>query len=165
VSVRLRRWTRREYYHLIETGVFGENDHVELIEGGIVQMSPHGLPHGFAVAIGPGELERAFGPGYHVRVQLPLSLGDASDPEPDFAVLAGTARQSVRSDSHPTSALSVVEVADSSLAYDRETKGSLYARAAIPEYWIETSSTASSRCTASKRRTRPRRSATRTGPV
>lgn len=70
----------------------------------------------------------------HVRVQLPLALGSDSEPEPDVAVVSGTARD--YRNGHPQTALLVVEIADASLAYDREVKGSLYARAGMPEYWL-----------------------------
>jgi Uma2 family endonuclease len=65
---------------------------------------------------------------------MPLALSDDSEPEPDLAVVAGDARVYMKE--HPTTALLVVEVADSSLAFDRQRKGRIYAAAAIPEYWI-----------------------------
>ena len=73
-------------------------------------------------------------PGHGLRVQLPIDLGQTTEPEPDFVVVQGTARQ--RMATHPTSAILIIEVADSSLNYDRRRKGSLYARAGIADYWL-----------------------------
>jgi Uma2 family endonuclease len=69
----------------------------------------------------------------HVQVQAPLALGTDSEPEPDVAVISGSRRDYAE---HPQAALLVIEVADSSLRFDRQVKGPLYARAGIPEYWI-----------------------------
>ncbi len=127
-----RRFTREEYYRIAETGVF-DGERVELIEGEVVQMSPIGPAHGEAVTLMAEVLWRLFGEGYRVRVQMPLSLGD-SEPEPDVAVVAG--KPGDYRDAHPTSAVLVVEVAQSSLDYDRVVKGGLYAQAGIAEYWL-----------------------------
>jgi Uma2 family endonuclease len=70
----------------------------------------------------------------HVRIQLPLALGDDSEPEPDIAVVSGSIRD--YRDAHPESALLVIEISDSTLAFDWEVKGSLYARERVAEYWI-----------------------------
>ncbi|MBI2940254.1 MAG: Uma2 family endonuclease [Chloroflexi bacterium] len=133
-AVKVRRWTREEYHRLAEVGVLHEDDPVELIEGEIVEMAPQGLPHATGILLADEALGNLFGSDYTVRPQLPLALGQFSEPEPDVAVVPGGPRD--HATSHPTSALLVVEIADTSLAYDRDTKGSLYARASIPEYWI-----------------------------
>jgi hypothetical protein len=88
---------------------------------------------------GQGNVDRLFAvifaEGYDVRPQLPLALGDDSEPEPDIAVVPGAWRD--YSHSHPTTALLIVEVADNSLLHDRKRKTRLYAQAGIPEYWID----------------------------
>ena len=71
---------------------------------------------------------------HKIRIQLPLDLGQTSEPEPDCTIVLAASRQNLAG--HPTSAVLVIEVADSSLAYDRGRKGSLYARAGIQDYWI-----------------------------
>ncbi len=129
-----RRYTRDEYYLMAETGVLGPEERVELIGGEIVPMAPQGPDH---AAVGDhlrDVVAEAFGAGYLVRVQRPLALGQASDPEPDIAVVPGSWRDYVRA--HPTTALLVVEVSRTSLALDRGVKASLYAAAGIAEYWI-----------------------------
>jgi Uma2 family endonuclease len=134
-TVALRLWTRDEYESLIEHGIFGPEDHVELIGGAIVEMTPQKGPHAMAVGFGQDALLRVIGEQFHLRVQLPLSLGADSQPEPDLAVIPGR-RRDFRSEGHPRSAALIVEVSDTTLTFDRERKGSLYARAGIPEFWI-----------------------------
>jgi Uma2 family endonuclease len=133
-AVQLRRWTRREYERMSETGVLTPKDRVELIDGEILTVTPRSSVHATGVSLVHDAVRAAFGDQVHVRVQLPLALGAASEPEPDVAIVAGLARD--YRDAHPQSALLIVEVADTTLTYDRGVKGSLYARAVVPEYWI-----------------------------
>jgi len=133
-AVQTRRWTRQEYDRMIDAGVLTPEDRVELIEGEILTMTPQGSAHATAMSLGHEALRAVVGPNLHVRAQLPLALGAASEPEPDFAIVTGSPRD--YREHHPTSAVLVIEIADSTLAYDREAKGSLYARFGIPEYWI-----------------------------
>lgn len=119
---------------MVAAGVFPPGDPVELIDGEILAMTPQGSAHATTVLLTAQALQIAFGTGTHVRVQMPLALDPASEPEPDLAVVSGSPRD--YRDAHPSSALLVVEVADTTLDYDREQKGSLYARAGIAEYWI-----------------------------
>lgn len=128
---RVRRWRRVEYDRLVETG-FLVDEKVELIDGLIVRMSPQGPAHASAVEKLNETLVLALRGRARVRPQLPLALGEDSEPEPDLAVVAGDTPRDV----HPSQALLVIEVADSSLTSDRRQKGALYARAGVPEYWI-----------------------------
>jgi Uma2 family endonuclease len=134
MSVQLRRWTREEYDRLVELGMFREDEHVQLIEGEIVEMTPQNAPHATAVRLVQEALRTVFDPGFDVRAQLPLALGEESEPEPDIAVVPGSPRD--YRDRHPSTAELVVEVADATWRFDRERKGRAYARAGIPEYWI-----------------------------
>jgi Uma2 family endonuclease len=127
------RWTREQYYKMGESGILTE-ENVELIEGEVIQMSPIYSPHATSVTLADDVMRDIFGKGWVVRVQLPLSLGINSDPQPDVAVVAGKARDF--KDAHPSTAALVIEVAVSSLVYDRNTKASLYAKAGIKDYWI-----------------------------
>ena len=131
---RRRLWARADYERMVAAGIFGPEDRVELLEGEIVEMSPEKSRHAAAVDLALEALRQAFADGFVVRVQHPLALDDTSEPEPDLAVVPGTARD--YADAHPTSAALVVEVADSSLDYDRTRKTAVYARAGIREYWI-----------------------------
>lgn len=127
-----RRLTVRDYHRMIDAGVFDEDDHVELLEGVLVEMTPQSGPHASVIEVLTTLLVRGVGEELRVRVQLPLTVSDRSEPEPDFAVVRA------RSDTtdHPTTALLVIEVARGSLKRDRAVKAPLYARAAVSEYWI-----------------------------
>jgi Uma2 family endonuclease len=118
---------------MIETGILGEDEHVELLEGEIVQMSPQEKPHARAIA----KLNRWFvqgvGDEYVIRPQLPLTLPD-SEPEPDLAVVRADDENTAAR--HPRTALLVIEIADSSARHDLEVKSQIYVRAGIPEYWL-----------------------------
>jgi Uma2 family endonuclease len=129
-----RLWTREEYYKMAEAGVFQPGERVELIGGRIVTMSPQNSPHFTAIRLAEDALRTLFGAGYDVRVQGPLDVSPSSQPEPDIAVVQGSIRD--YANAHPTTALLVVEVAESSLSFDRGEKASLYASADIPEYWV-----------------------------
>ncbi|MEX1098428.1 MAG: Uma2 family endonuclease [Planctomycetales bacterium] len=128
----VRRFTRDEYYRMGELGWF-EGQRVQLLDGEIVVMSPQKWRHASTIDRIAELLRSRLGDRFWVRMQLPLNLDDLSEPEPDVSVLPGK-REDFHD--HPTTALLVVEVADSSLAIDRNRKTKLYAAAGIPEYWI-----------------------------
>ncbi len=128
-----RRWTREEYERLVEQGFFDE-ERLELVDGVILEMSPQSGRHATGVLQVQSALSPLFLEGFHIRIQMPLALSFDSEPEPDLAVVPGKPLDNP--DAHPTTAILVVEVADSSLLGDRKKAG-LYARAEIPEYWLE----------------------------
>ena len=132
--IRTRRWTRREYDRLIELGVFHEDEPIELLAGRLVVREPQRTPHATATQLAAEALRTAFGTGWSVRVQLPIALDDASEPEPDVAVVPGAPRDYLRE--HPSAPVLVVEIAHDSLRADRTLKARLYARAGIADYWI-----------------------------
>ena len=125
-----------EYYRMAEVGLLSEDDRVELIEGEIIEMSPIGSTHGGTVNRSSTFLNRELAGIVIVSVQNPVRLDDFSEPQPDIALLKP--RKDFYSKTHPTSedVLVVIEVADTSLAYDRNIKLPLYARAGIPESWL-----------------------------
>jgi Uma2 family endonuclease len=129
----LRRWKRTEYDRLVELGVF-EGDSIELIGGQLVVAEPHGTYHASAISATEYALRAVLPPGWIVRSQLPVSLDDESEPEPDIVAVPGSPADYRHS--HPTRPVLAVEVAESSLEFDRHHKGSLYARAGIQDYWI-----------------------------
>ena len=129
-----KRWARLEYERLVDRAVFQPGDRVELVGGQLVVREPQGSPHAVAVGLAEDALRAAFGPGWVVRAQMPVALDDESEPEPDVAVCAGRQRDYLTG--HPSQPVLLVEVAEASLAFDREHKGSLYARAHVPDYWI-----------------------------
>jgi len=129
-----RPFTREEFYRMVEIGIVAENERVELIEGEILLMSPQDKPHGDATTNTNMTLTRLFGLTHLVRVQLPLDLGERTQPEPDFALVPRGALE--KAQRHPAAADLIIEIAASSLEYDRTVKTGVYARAGIPEYWI-----------------------------
>jgi Uma2 family endonuclease len=130
---KVHRWTRDEYYKMGDMGLF-DGKRVELIEGKIFEMGPQLSQRAALVGVVSDVLEEVFGEGYCARTQVPLDLGGTSDPEPDVAIVTG--EHGGYLDAHPTTAHLIVEIADSSLSYDRTHKASLYAKAGIADYWI-----------------------------
>src|SRR5437867_197320 len=128
-----KRWRRVEYERLVDVGAF-EGEPVELIGGQLIVAEPQHSPHAAAVGMVGDTVRASLPPGWIVRVQAPLALDDESAPEPDVAVVRG--RHADYRSAHPTRAALFVEVAESSLTFDRVQKGSLYARAGIVDYWI-----------------------------
>jgi Uma2 family endonuclease len=133
-GVRRHRWTRREYEQLADVGVFGPEDRIELLDGEIWEMSPQGSHHEVAFELTAAALRCAFAGIGHVRHAGPFALDDVSEPEPDVAVVAGRIRD--YAEAHPRQALLLVEVSQSSLAFDRDRKRPAYARNGVPEFWI-----------------------------
>lgn len=111
---------------------FFRNERVELIRGMVVQMSPIGPPHASVVDRLTRLFVRGLGERALVRIQQPLIAYDESEPEPDVAIVP----EGSYVERHPDSAYLVVEVAETSLEYDRDTKGPLYAASDVAEYWV-----------------------------
>jgi len=129
----LRRWKRTEYERLVALGVF-HGEPIELIGGQLVVAEPQYPYHASAISAADYALRAVLPPGWIVRVQAPVSLDDESEPEPDLAVVPG--RPTDYREAHPARPALAVEVAESSLVFDRQQKSSLYARAGIRDYWI-----------------------------
>ena len=131
-----RKLTADEYQRMGEAGIFHEDDRVELLDGELYEMPPIGDDHiGDVIS-----LTRIFSRGVGVRalvsVQNPIRLSDHSEPEPDFALLRPREDSYRTGKARPEDILLLVEVAASSLEYDRETKLPRYAAAGIVEVWI-----------------------------
>jgi len=122
---------RTEYDKLVELGVFGE-ERIELINGWLVPMNPPKPPHCDAVDELTEILLRALAGIARIRVQNPFAAGDISEPQPDIVVVP----RERYSTEHPAVAHLVIEVAESSLSYDRGAKLRLYAEQNVPEYWV-----------------------------
>jgi Uma2 family endonuclease len=133
-DVRTRRFSRVEYEQLIERGIFKPDERLELIGGLLVVRDPQRATHAFGAELAAAALQKAFGGGYRVRAQLPVALDDDSEPEPDVSVVRGSLAQADRT--LPSRPELIVEVAESSLTFDRREKASLYARARVEDYWI-----------------------------
>lgn len=131
----VHRFTRDEYYRMAEAGLFRE-ERVELLDGEIITRSPHNTLHASTVYRLVRTLERLIGTITCVRGQLPIVLSDRSEPEPDVAVCAPDPYDYSQAHPRADQVLLVIEVADTSLIYDRTRKARAYAESGIPEYWI-----------------------------
>ncbi|MBV9852298.1 MAG: Uma2 family endonuclease [Armatimonadetes bacterium] len=129
-------WTREKYEQATALGLLGPDDKIELIEGEIVHKMPQNPPHSTGLTLAQEALRQVFPTGHVFRVQLPLSVGDFSQPEPDVAVVLGFPRDYKDAQPAADRAALVVEVSDTSLLYDQTQKASMYARAGIQDYWI-----------------------------
>jgi hypothetical protein len=129
------RFTVEQYHRMIETGVLTNHDRVELKEGWVVSKVTHNPPHAFAVWLLQNVLSPRLPAEWIMRAQLPITLTD-SEPEPDVVVARGPGSRYATHHPHPRDIALVVEVADTSLAEDRELNCRIYARARIPVHWI-----------------------------
>jgi Uma2 family endonuclease len=125
-------WTVKEYYQLLECGALGEDDRVELLGGAIVAGEPSSPGHASTIWRLQRLLDRRLGDRAIVRVQLDYIAGHRSAPEPDVAVVPFV--EDGYATAHPSRAHAVFEVAISSLAQDRLTKGPIYAKNGVPQY-------------------------------
>lgn len=136
VEVPRHRFGVDEYHRMAQAGILGEDDRVELVHGEIVEMTPIGSRH-HACVMRLNRMLVDFSAGdYIVSVQGPLWLDESNEPQPDVAVLRGRADFYEESLPGPADALVVIEVSDTTLAYDRNVKMPLYAGAGVPEIWI-----------------------------
>ncbi len=129
------RFSVDEYYQMIELGILKDYEKAEIIEGELIQKMPIGDKHASVVNNLTRILIRNVSDDVLVSVQNPLRISDFNEPEPDF-VLADLTKFDGKRHPRPAETLLVVEVSDSTLKYDRDTKLSLYAEAEIPEVWI-----------------------------
>ncbi|MGI8555095.1 MAG: Uma2 family endonuclease [Pyrinomonadaceae bacterium] len=128
------RWTYDEYLQAFNLGWF-KNKRTELIEGEIVYMSVMNVSHFQGVVKCSEVLQMIFAKkGFFVSTQCPIIVGEFSSPEPDVAVIEGQPED--YKESLPKTAALVIEIADTSLTYDRTEKASLYAKANVADYWI-----------------------------
>ncbi len=107
---------RSRYDQLVEAGIFGPDDRIELLDGLLVAREPQGERHATVVGLVRAALEKAFGGAYHIREEKPIALDEQSEPEPDVVVVPGRLRDYLTA--HPSRPVLVVEVADTSLALD-----------------------------------------------
>ena len=135
-ATRKKLFTIDEYHKLVDIGFFTENDRIELIRGEIVEMAPKRTPHSVCNSVLFGELYKMLGEQANVRGKEPITLPSNSEPEPD--VVIAKKKEDNYLAAHPTveDIILIIEISDSTLKYDRETKQSLYAEAGINNYWI-----------------------------
>ncbi len=130
-----RKFTPTQYHKLIDQGVILEGEPIELLEGYLVEKSVRNPPHEMSLRRLTARFPRQLPSGWFLQIQGAISLGD-SEPEPDGLVLRGDETSCDGRLPTPSDAALVIEVSDASLAFDRRDKGRIYARVALPTYWI-----------------------------
>ncbi len=136
VSTQVRQITSAEYYQMMESGIIREGEKIELILGQIFTMAAKGTRHTVSTTRLITELPMLIQRRAIVRCQDPISLPNHSEPEPDIAIVRLRSDDYINSHPSPEDIILVIEVADSTIKFDRETKAPLYAAAGISEYWI-----------------------------
>ncbi len=136
VNTQIRPLTVDDYHRMIETGIIPEGEHIELISGQVFNMVAKGTRHTHCTRQLFKQLLNLIGDLADVQSQDPITLPNNSEPEPDIVV--ARLRDDNYANSHPAPAdiLLLIEVADSSIDFDRNTKAPIYAAAGISEYWI-----------------------------
>jgi Uma2 family endonuclease len=134
--IQRHRLTVGDYHRMGEAGIFCEDDRVELIEGEVIDMPPIGSSHAGTVTWFVALLHKALAGQAIVTSQNPVRLGEHSEPQPDIAVLRFRSDFYRKSHPQPEDVLLLIEVADTTVRYDREIKIPLYARYGIPEAWL-----------------------------
>lgn len=134
-GIRRHLWTRTEVARALQQGLFSPMQRMELIAGELIEKRSQNRPHGISLSKSQRVLEAAFGESFYVSVQTPLKVDEENEPEPDLMVVAGSPDDY---QDHPTAAdvSLVMEVSDTTVRYDQNTKADLYARAGFVEYWI-----------------------------
>lgn len=127
-------WTSEQYLTMPELGVLGPEEKLELIDGEILAMSPQKSLHTTGIERVADAIRGRFDEPHCIRRQSPLECSPIDLPEPDVAVVSGD--RDDYEDQHPTSALLVVEVSDTTLRFDRGDKANLYASSGVADYWV-----------------------------
>jgi Uma2 family endonuclease len=135
-TVTAKRFSIKEYHRLGELGFFAPDERVELIRGEIIIKASKSTFHSVCNSLLLGELCPLVRKMAVVRGQEPIVLSPDSEPEPDVVIARNRVDRYLDSHPEPADILLVIEVSDSTLKYDRETKLSLYAEAGIANYWI-----------------------------
>jgi Uma2 family endonuclease len=133
---RSRPITADEYHRMGEIGILGPDERIELLNGRIIEMPPIGPRHSYVVVGLNARMQRMFRDRAVIMVRAPIRLDRFSEPQPDVLIVRGPLEQYADRHARPEDTLLVVEVAESTLRYDRGEKLRAYARMGIAEYWI-----------------------------
>ena len=132
-----RKFTVDEYYRMVEVGILHPDERVELIDGEVTLMAPVGPQHLWSVNLLNSSLAELVVEGrVIVQIQSPIRLDDNFQPEPDVALLTPQSQANSSELPGPNDILLIIEVSDTTLAYDRDVKSRIYAKANIPETWV-----------------------------
>ena len=131
----MHRYTVAQYHRMIEVGVLGVEDRVELLEGFVVDKMPQNPSHAGTISIVHEQLGTRLQTGWTIRIQSPITAG-GSEPEPDLAVVQGPAQRYLTAHPRAENIGMLIEISDTTILHDRTQKGRVYAKARIPIYWI-----------------------------
>lgn len=129
-------FTVADYHQLVVSGHFTRTDRIELINGELTLMPPTGLGHSFHTTRMTNSLPVKLPSGVWLRMNEPITIPPHSEPQPDAALLRARADGYRSAHPGPKDVLLVIEVADTSVAFDTQVKAKLYSKAGIPEYWV-----------------------------
>jgi Uma2 family endonuclease len=132
----IRQITVTEYHQMAEMGIFHPEERLELISGQIIKMAAKGTTHEAAITRTQRIFNQRLGDKVLIRTQSPIKLDDYSEPEPDIAIVKTNALDYEDHHPQPSEIFLIIEIADSSLKYDREVKTSAYAKSGIIDYWV-----------------------------
>ncbi|MFM2060473.1 MAG: hypothetical protein RLZZ507_143 [Cyanobacteriota bacterium] len=132
----IRQISVTEYHRMVEMGIFHPEERLELLSGQILKMAAKGTAHEAAITRIQRILNQRLGDQVLIRTQSPITLDDFSEPEPDVAVVKTNVLDYEDHHPQPSEVFLVIEVADSSLKYDREVKSLAYAKSGIIDYWV-----------------------------
>jgi Uma2 family endonuclease len=135
-EVTRRLFTVDDYYRMVDAGILGKKDRVELIRGEILEMSPIGPPHDGSVLRANNNLFAIVGKRAIVGIQGSIRLSEYDEPQPDIYLLRPRDDFYTRRHAGSADIFLIIEIADSSLEYDRTIKAELYAEKGVPEYWV-----------------------------
>ncbi|QYX29811.1 Uma2 family endonuclease [Sphaerospermopsis torques-reginae] len=136
VQLLRHQFTVKQFHKMAESGILSENDRVELIRGEMIDMSPIGTRHSGCVLFLTNLLALLLGGRALINVQNPVELDEISEPQPDIALLKPRPDFYRNSHPQPEDIFLIIEVADTTVKYDRQVKIPLYAEANIPEVWL-----------------------------
>ncbi len=135
MTITLAKWTLADYHQMIEAGILDDRQ-VELLRGEIIEMAPEGEPHAYCSDEAGEYLARLLGDRAKVRHAKPITLPNASEPEPDLAIVQRLGREYRSHHPYPENIFWVIEYSNSSLAKDLDLKFAVYAEVGIREYWV-----------------------------
>ncbi len=135
MTVMTAKWSLEDYHRMIAAGILAGRS-VELLQGEVVEMASEGIPHAFLSDEGSDYLQARLGDRARIREAKPITLPNASEPEPDLAIVAPQPAIYRQHHPYPENIFWLIEFADTSLKKDLETKTTIYAEAGILEYWV-----------------------------
>lgn len=130
------RLSVEQYHEMIQAGILGKDDQLELLEGLLIAKMTKNPAHSTVAYITREAIAEILPKGWHARGEQPVTTTD-SEPEPDVMIVRGNPRDYLEHHPTPSEVALVIEVADSSLQRDQTLKKRIYARAGIPVYWLK----------------------------